>query len=78
LTKITKNSLSNELIIQKKGSSTQGINSVDDYELKASMLRRNIDFHISGRTNLFYLQTKFWKEEGERKDRTKEVMEKVI
>jgi len=34
--------------------------------------------NITGRTNLFYLPKYFRRGKGERKDRTKEVMEKVI
>jgi hypothetical protein len=34
--------------------------------------------NITGRTNLFHLLKYFRKGKGERKDRTKELMEKVI
>jgi hypothetical protein len=42
------------------------------------MEARFSEMRSSGRTNLFYLQKYFRKGKGQRKERTKELMEKVI
>jgi hypothetical protein len=46
--------------------------------LKERIEEQNSKITLSGRTNLFYLPNYFRKGKGERKERTKEVMEKVI
>jgi hypothetical protein len=46
--------------------------------LKGGIKGQKSTLTLSGRTNLFYLLKYFRKGKGERKDRTKEVMEKVI